>query len=349
MSGPRSTEADAAGQHVAVSVLLPFRDVERTLGGAIESVLSERDVPLELVLCDDGSTDASRDVARAFVARDPRARLLEGERRGLVPALWRGLEVCRAPFVARMDGDDVSLPGRLGAQLVRLSGEPRVAALGGRVELFGDGAVGAGLERYVAWMNELVSPEDHARDRFVEAPLCHPSVMIRRAALDAVGGYRAGDFAEDWDLWLRLVAAGWSLAKVEHEVLRWRHRAGRATFADPRYSMERHRALRARHLAPLLERERARGRGLAVWGAGPTGRRLARALEVHGVRADRFVDIDPRKIGRVARGAPIVGVGALAGGDFVVVAVGSRTAREEVRAELVRRGRSELADFVCAA
>jgi hypothetical protein len=186
------------------------------------------------------------------------------------------------------------------------------------VEAFGEG-VGEGLSRYVAWQNALVTPADHLRDRFVEATLCHPSTMLRASALAAVGGWREGDFAEDWDLWLRLHAAGRELAKIERTVLRWRHRAGRATFADPRYAEDAHRTLRARHLLPVLSA--LSERRLTMWGAGPIARRLARALEERGVRF----------------------------AHFVVVGVAARGARDEIRAHLSARGRVELTDFVCAA
>ena len=248
-----------------------------------------------------------------------------------------------------MDADDVSLPGRLAAQLDLLAKEPRVAAVGGRVTAFPDHAVQDGMRRYVEWMNGLVTPEEHARDVFVEAPLCHPSVTMRRDALERVGGYRDVDWPEDYDLWLRLHAAGWSLAKTERQVLRWRRREGSLTFSDARYSLERHRALKARFLAPRLA-TLARGRALACWGAGPTGRRLARALEHEHVRFQRFVDIDPRKIGRIARGAPIVAPEAIdRSREVVVVAVGAAGARALVREALRERGFLEGADFVCAA
>lgn len=332
-----------------VSILLPYRDVEATIDEAIASVLAERDVALELVAIDDASRDGSAARVRAWAARDPRVVMVRGEGRGIARALMRGLEVARAPWIARMDGDDVSLPGRLGAQIERLAREPRVAAIGGRVEVFPEGEAGDGMRRYVAWMNGLITPEAHARDLFVEAPLCHPSVCLRREALEAVGGWRDVDWPEDYDLWLRLDAAGWALAKVERDVLRWRVRAGRLTFSDPRYALERHRALKARFLAPRLA-ERAAGRALACWGAGPTGRRLARALEREGVRFARFVDIDPRKIGRTARGAPIVGTAAIdPGRELVVVAVGAAGARALIRSELEARGFVETCDFVCSA
>jgi hypothetical protein len=302
-------------------------------------------VSLELVAVDDGSRDDGAARVRALGARDARVVCVEGEGRGIARALARGLEAARGDVVARMDADDVALPGRLARQVEALAGDARLGAVGTRVETLG--ACGEGMRRYVAWQNALVDPEDHARELFVESPLCHPSVALRREALESVGGWRDTAWPEDYDLWLRLDAAGWRLAKVPEVLLRWRQRAGSVTVTDARCSQERFREAKAFYLAPRLARA---GRPVAVWGAGPTGKRLARALEVHGVHARLFVDIDPRKIGHTARGVPIVAPEALtAGEDTLVVAVGVRGARELVRAHLVERGFVEGADFVCAA
>lgn len=327
-----------------VSIVLPFRDVAGTLEEAMRSVLDDAGMRAELLAIDDGSTDGSRELAEGL---DPRVRVLSSGGRGLVAALQLGRREARAPLIARMDGDDVSLPGRLEMQAALLEREPSLAAVGGWVEAFPEGSVGEGLRRYVDWQNGLLTPEDHARDAFVEATLCHPSTMLRADALEAVGGYREGPFAEDWDLWLRLHAAGFALGKVEQQVLRWRHREGRATFSDPRYGEAAHRALRAEHLAPHLRL--VHPRRLTMWGAGPVARRLARALEAQGVSFSRFVEIDPRRIGGTCRGAPIIGAEALEMGDYVVVAVGARGARALIRAELVARGFVEGRDFLCAA
>lgn len=328
----------------AVSVLLPFRDVASTIEEALQSVLAERDVPLEVLAIDDGSTDGS--VERVAAIADDRVRLLRAGGGGLVAALELGRDAARAPMLMRMDGDDVSLPGRAMAQLAALETHD-LAVVGGLVEAFGEG-VGEGLARYVAWQNALRTPEDHARDAFVEATLCHPSVMLRASALDRVGGWRSGPFAEDWDLWLRMDAAGLGAAKIDRPVLRWRHRAGRATFADARYGMDAHRRLRALHLAPFLRRAAA-DRPLVCWGAGPIARRTARELETHGVRFTRFLEIDPRRVGGTCRGAPIDAVPTLRAEDFVVTLVGARGARDLIRTELLAAGRRDRIDFVCAA
>lgn len=329
-----------------VAVLMPYRDAAATVEEAARSILAQEGVRLELVAVDDGSRDDGPALVQAIAASDPRVVPVAGEGRGIVAALARGLAAARGDVIARMDADDVALPGRLARQAAALDEDPRLGVVGTQVETLGP--CGEGMRRYVAWQNGVVSAADHARELFVESPLCHPSVALPRRALDAVGGWREAPWAEDYDLWLRLDAAGWRIAKVPEVLLRWRQREGSLTFSDPRYSAACFRDARACYLAPKLL---SAGRPVVVWGAGPTGRRLARALEANGVRAARFVDIDPRKIGRTARGAPIVAPDALRSraDAVVVVAVGARGARQIVRDQLTARGFVEGTDFVCAA
>lgn len=330
-----------------VSVLLPCRDNADTLDAAVEGILAEREVSLELVLVDDGSRDDTPALVRALAARDPRVRPLRTDGVGIVGALNLARSAAVAPLIARMDGDDVSRPGRLAAQRDFLRAHPDVDLVATRVVAEPEEAVGAGMRRYVAWQNGLLSPEDHRREIFVESPLCHPSVMLRRAVFDAIGGYREVPWPEDYDLWLRMDAAGMRLAKLEETLLAWRHRAGRLTFTHPRYARENITAAKGAFLAA---RVRAMGGELAVWGAGPTGRRLARAMEPAGIRAGLFVDIDPAKVGRVARGARIASPDALVlGRHTVVVAVGADGARAIIRDALRSRGFVEGRDFVVAA
>ena len=181
---------------------------------------------------------------------------------------------------------------------------------------------------------------------FVESPVCHPATTIRRSALEAVGGFRDAPWAEDWDLWMRLDAAGFGFVKIPEPMLAWRQHARSATRLDPRCSIDRLREARATYLAPRLASMK---RPVAMWGAGPTGKRLARELERHGVRTSRFIDIDPRKIGRVRRGVPVVDRRELDREHTIVVAVGARGARDLVRAELLERGFAEGTDFIAAA
>jgi cellulose synthase/poly-beta-1,6-N-acetylglucosamine synthase-like glycosyltransferase len=331
-----------------VCVLLPYRDAVGTLEEALDSVLSQQGVRFEVIAVDDGSRDAGPALVHELAARHAQLRATSIAAAGIVAALQHAASLAQAPLLARMDADDVCLPERLQLQREAFARDSQLAALGTQVEAFDAGEVGAGMQRYVAWQNGLLSADDHRREIFVESPLCHPSVVMRRDAFEAVGGYRDGPFPEDYELWLRLDRAGHAIAKLPQVLLRWRQGDARATVTDPRYAHERFVATKAPFLATRLQQV---DRPLTVWGAGRTGRRLMRALEAHGLRADRFVDIDEAKIGRTARGVPIVSPDGLAapGAHWVLVAVRALGARQLIRAELDRRGHREGLDYLCAA
>lgn len=321
-----------------VSVVLPARDALDTLPEAVASIRAQEGVAWELVVVDDGSRDGTADWLTAEADRDARVRPVRRPREGLVPALEAGLAAARAPLVARMDADDVSLPGRLARQAQWLDAHPDVAAVGCLVRCFPDDAVQEGMRHYEAWQNSLLEPEEIAREMFVEAPLVHPSVMFRAAVVRAVGGYRQRGWPEDYDLWLRLYAAGQRLAKVPETLFLWRERPARLTRTHADYRPERHMALKAHFLARTVLGECGKAQ---IWGAGRDGKRLRRALAAEGVEVIRYFDVDPRKVGgRVDDTVPVHHWTELA--DYLavptLVAVGTRGAREEIRAAFEKIG-----------
>ncbi len=331
------------------SVLLPAKDAAPTVARAVHSVLGQSLRALELVLVDDGSTDGTGEVARALAAQDGRVRVVRGAGRGLPAALREGLRHCRGPFIARMDADDEALPERLARSVAALEAEPALAGVGTQVELFReDQPVSPNMQAYGAWLSSLTTAALLHRDRFVESPLCHPTVTLRREALQAVGGWEDGDFPEDYQLWLKLLAAGYALRAVEPVLLRWRDGPHRLTRTDPRYAPAAHLRLKAQFLA---QEQKARGGDCWIWGAGDVGLPLMRALQGHGVAVTALVDVNPRKVGQRVDGVPVVAHDALPppGAAHLIAAVGAKGARAEIRAYLDARGWREGPDFTCAA
>lgn len=345
-----------------VSVLLPVRDAGPWLEAALDSLARQSYTDFEVVAVDDGSGDGSGDLLAARAARDSRFRVLHRPRTdphpGLVPALDAGLARCRGELVARMDADDVAHARRLELQIAALDRDPSLDVVSCLVRFFPDTAVERGMRRYERWLNRLVTHEAIHRERFVESPVPNPTVLVRREALERVGswrdvhGGRGGLWPEDYDLWLRMVAAGARFSKVARVLHFWREHPGRVTHRDDRYGKDRFLACKAHHLArgPLASAER-----VVVWGAGPTGRRLARELERREVVIDAFVDVDPAKIGRRVRGRKVVTPEALAGllerpGETVVLAtVAARGARDRIRGRLEDLGLTEGAEYWCVA
>ena len=194
---------------------MPVYNGQAFLGEALESIRQQTFVDWELVAVDDGSHDGSGSVLERFAATDRRIRILTNETNaGIAAALNRGWREARGAYIARLDADDVALPERLARQVEFLDAHPRVAAVGGAA-IFVDGM---GRRLSVA----RVPTSNRAIKRILPRHNCfnHPSVTLRRSALEAVGGYRF-DHVEDYDLWLRL-SERFDLANVHEPVILYR-------------------------------------------------------------------------------------------------------------------------------
>jgi len=217
----------------SVSVVLPVRDGERFLGEALASVLGQTLADLELIVVDDGSRDGSLELARGCV--DKRVRVLRQDRLGLVQALNRGVGEARARYVARMDADDVSESTRLERQVELLERCPRAAMAATWCTIVDS----EGRE-----LREEVLPcrhDDLVRRLLLRNPFQHGSVMLRREALERVGGYRSDYGAnEDYDLWRRL-AQSFELSCVPAALYRYRLHPLAVTSTDPDRVRQRER------------------------------------------------------------------------------------------------------------
>jgi glycosyltransferase involved in cell wall biosynthesis len=333
-----------------VSVLLPVGNAAATIGRAVAGLRGQTAADWELLAIDDGSTDGSADRLTAAAGDDPRIRVIRQAHGGIVAALNAGLAAARGTLVARMDADDEAHPDRLAEQAAFLAAHPDVGVVGSLVAYGGNRGAHAGYALHVDWLNALVTPEAIALNRFIDAPLAHPSVMFRRELVSRHGGYRAGDFPEDFELWLRWADAGVRFAKVPRVLLTWHDPPGRLSRTDPRYAPGAFYRVKAHYLARWLAGAR-RDRRLLIWGAGRPTRKRAAFLEAEGCGIDGFIDIDPRKSGRVLAGRTVIAPAALpAPGSSVVLGyVANRGARELIRGELTGRGYVEGRDFLMCA
>ncbi len=201
-----------------VTCLLPVYNAGRYLRQALDSVLAQSYQDFEIVAVDDGSTDDSLQILKECATRDTRVKVISRPNTGIVGALNDGLRECRGELVARMDADDVCLPDRLVRQVEFMAAHPDCVALG--TDVFYTDPEGRRLIRHrpalehAGILCQLLEGNGGA--------LIHPSVMFRRSALDAVGGYRDRyQWIEDLDLYIRLAQIG-TLANVPEVHLHYR-------------------------------------------------------------------------------------------------------------------------------
>src|SRR5690349_11671199 len=112
-----------------ISILIPCRNAERYIGATLDSILAQRDVDLEIIVIDDGSTDRSNDIVQG--KNDPRIRIIPGPQRGISGAFNAGLAAASGEFLARCDADDLYPPNRLGWQSKFLQDHPDFGAVCG--------------------------------------------------------------------------------------------------------------------------------------------------------------------------------------------------------------------------
>lgn len=253
-----------------ISVLMPVRNGEATLLMALESLWKQTCADFEVVLVNDGSTDATLAILNG--SKDPRLRVISTSPRGISAALNEGLKHCQAPLVARMDADDIAHPERLEKQWQYFQQHPQVDVLASALEFGGNANISKGYAFYVKEINELISHQQMWRRRFWDAPLAHPSVMYRKQVVLNAGGYSLEAVPEDYELWLRLFENGHHFAKLPEKLLTWNDHENRLSRTHANYDKKIFWKLKAKYFARWLKAEFG-DKLPAVYVWGETGRK----------------------------------------------------------------------------
>jgi glycosyltransferase involved in cell wall biosynthesis len=201
-----------------ITVLFPIYNAEPYLREAIESILNQSFRDFELLLINDGSSDGSVSIIESI--SDPRIRLIQNiQNIGLIATLNKGIALARGKYIARMDQDDISLPNRLEIQLALLEQHADAALVCSPVEL-----MNADGKKTGTWDDDLANRTPaQIRSSLSKANcIAHPTVLARKSVLEKFLYSSRQVGSEDWDLWLRIVSAGWQIYKTEETLLRYR-------------------------------------------------------------------------------------------------------------------------------
>ncbi len=209
-----------------ISVVMPVFNGARFVASAIESIRRQTLGDFEFIIIDDGSTDRTPEILDKYADLDRRIRLIRQDNTGVVGALNQGLEQARAPFLARMDADDLSRPNRFEMQCGFLADATDCSVVGSSVRLIDAEGRGERIIRHPRRLNDLREAVGSGRI------LAHPAALIRRRFLERVGGYReALRGVEDTDLWLRLVSEG-PIGNLDEVLLDYRMHPAKVTEAS---------------------------------------------------------------------------------------------------------------------
>lgn len=173
-----------------VVAIIAVRNAEHTIGAAVKSLLSQSLDDLGVIVVDNKSTDGTAQVVDTLMQNDKRISLQTCSIPGPFFCRNQAMKDLDCEFMAVMDGDDISSPLRFELQIEALNAKPHLAAVGSRIVFFGD-KIG---------MPEMASSEEECRESLsLFNPCCHPSLMVRRSALNKAGLYNeeykiGGDF-----------------------------------------------------------------------------------------------------------------------------------------------------------
>lgn len=186
-----------------VTIITGIYNCADTLDEAVDSILNQTFKEWKWVLCDDGSTDDTYQTAKTYADRYENIILIRNDcNRGLNYTLNHCLEYADTEYVARMDGDDISLPNRLEKEVRFLDEHPEYAIVSTGMEYFDEKGT---------FMKRIPKENPDPLDFPKRTPFCHAPCMVRKEAFDAVGGYSESEKllrVEDYHLWIKMYAKG---------------------------------------------------------------------------------------------------------------------------------------------
>lgn len=185
-----------------ISVLIPVYNGGATIKDAINSVLSQQEVDFEIVIIDDGSTDNTADIINSIA--DSRIHYFYQNNSGISSALNKGIELSRAKYIARLDGDDRCLPSRLKKQYDLFKKHNNLVMVASSVEFINDQneVIGRSFPYSFVFLSKKILR--------IQNIYSHPTVMLKKSIVEKVGGYdiSLSGLCEDYHLWNKISKMG---------------------------------------------------------------------------------------------------------------------------------------------
>ena len=219
-----------------VSIIITNYNYGQYLGAAVASAHNQTYEPIEVVLIDDGSTDASHELIKDLQKHYPKMRVVLQANSGTVKAKRKGIEESSGEYFLHLDADDELQPNAVERLFAELTKHPEAGYAYSQMEMFG-------AKTGIVPTNKFSATHLVVRGNYISG-----SSLIRREAYLATPGYVLERGPEDWDLWLSFLEQGFRGAYVPLPLVRYRQHAvtSRNTMTEADY-VASERALRQRH------------------------------------------------------------------------------------------------------
>ena len=225
-----------------ITVLMPVYNCQAYIEESVNSILNQTFSDFELIIIDDASTDNTVEILKTYI--DPRIHLIiKPINKGYTDSLNSGLKLAKGEYIARMDGDDISLPDRFAKQIAFLDSNPDVILCGTRTRIIGTDRI-------------FYVPDEHEKIKInliMGFGISHPTVMMRNSAMEKYQLEYNPEMepAEDYDLWTRMVFCG-KLANLNEVLLLYRVHHNQTSSVRKQLQMENTRKIKLRMLQYLI-------------------------------------------------------------------------------------------------
>lgn len=326
-----------------LSVLLPVFNASNSIANAVESVLNQDFVDFELIVIENNADAQTIEIVSNY--NDKRIVLLSEKQQGIAYALNRGLSLARGAFIARTDADDVCFSQRFSQQITYLNEHPNIDLVGTQTFFESSQRNALAMSHFVSWQNMILSPEDHALNRFIDSPIAHPTWMMRKKLVDTCGYYTLDFVPEDYEFLLRVLHNGFKIAKLPEKLLSWTDSAQRASRTDPRYADSNFDKIRIQYLALFLKTNKLiKDRKLVVCGLSKKSRRRSMLLQTFDITVDVFTDVVPRNSPDFISLSEVTDPKAY----FILNFISKRGLRDQIKAHFTDLGFIEGTDLILA-
>ena len=277
-----------------ISILVPFKNTEPYLGNCLDSVVKQSYTNWELLIVDDGSSDASYNLVQNYSNTENRIRLFRNEGSGIIDALKTAYKHVKGTLITRMDSDDLMAINKLDQmqQSLLTHGEGHLAL--GQVRYFSEKGIGNGYKRYETWLNSLTSKGTNFDEIYKECVIPSPCWMVYKTNFDRCGGFNPNTYPEDYDLAFRFYKQGLKCIASNEVLHHWRDYDIRTSRVDPHYAENSFLELKVNY---FLELSYDKEKTIVIWGASHKGKRVAQMLIEKNVPFEWVCD-NPKKIGK---------------------------------------------------